>query len=157
MLLSILAILVLIASFSMVACSKSNDEEGLSSDNNPQLSREESDYDDPSFINEEEDATLITISHKEEDFYGTWETKSEKAEYMYGNVKLKINDDHTWSGNITGEKLKGKWTAVDTGIIIKDADGLIYWNLFFVSDGSLMFKDLDVEDSAALVLKQTKK
>ena len=114
----------------------------------------DSDFDDPAFENEMDGAELVVVPHKEKDFYGKWATASQQAEYLFGNVELKIDKDGSWSGNITDEKFKGKWQYTDSGLRIKDKEGIINWELFFVEDGSLMFKDLDDPDLTPLVLKK---
>ena len=72
---------------------------------------------------------------------------------MFGNVDLVINEDGTWTGNIVEEDFSGTWEYVDSSLNITSSDNLIKWNLFYVEDGSLMFKDLDDPDLAPLVLK----
>lgn len=115
----------------------------------------DNDFDNPDYADEEDEAVVIAVQHNEEDFYGRWSVKSDKAEYLYGNVDLKIRDDHTWSGNITEEDFHGKWQAGSNGIIIKDTEGIIHWNLYFTSNGQLVFKDMDDPDTTPLVLIRT--
>lgn len=118
--------------------------------------QEKDDSDDPAYDNEMDGAELVTVPHDEEDYYGKWKATSQQSEYLFGNVDLKINEDGSWSGNITEENFKGKWRYVKSGLQIKDSEGLINWELFFVADGNLMFKDLDDPDLTPLVLKKQK-
>lgn len=103
----------------------------------------ESDFNNPTYSKEQEGASLVTKPHDESDFVGTWVAPSDYAEYLFGNVTLKIYQSRTWSGVITDEKFNGTWRPDDKGITIEDTQGLIKWNLFFVDDGTLMFSDTD--------------
>jgi len=69
---------------------------------------------------EEQDGAEIQF--KKEDtstFVGEWVATSDMAMQLYGNVDITINDDHTWSGNITDEDFSGKWVESGDGIEIK--------------------------------------
>ena len=152
-LLSVFLILLLsLSAFAFTSCSLFGGED----ERDDSYSTEETlpDLDDPALVNEEDGAEPVTVTHDEEDFVGKWSATSEHAQFLFGNVDLKINEDGTWSGNITEEKFSGKWHYNGTGITIKDNGGLINFNLFFVQDGTLMFKDNDDPDMAPLVLKK---
>ena len=114
----------------------------------------QNDFDNPDFQYEQEGAEIKPVEHKEKDFMGTWQTGSDYAEYLYGNVKLVISSDHTWSGNITNEPFSGKWVKNRDGINIKsDEAGIINWNLFFVNDNTLMFTDMDDRETSLVLQK----
>ena len=148
-----LVILIGISSLSLISCSRDEEESTPEADGlKRQMKREENDFDDSAYDNEEDGVDLNPIQHKEEDFIGTWNAPSDRAQYLYGNVNLKIKDDGTWSGKITDEKFSGKWKYNGTGITIKDNEGIINWQLFYNADGTLMFKDMD-EPEDAIVLK----
>ena len=147
----ILCMLVQIACFT--ACSKDEEASDPVSDSlKREMKIDDNDFEDPAFDNEIEGAEITTIPRKEDAFIGTWEAPSDKAAYLYGNVNLKINDDHTWSGNITNESFQGKWMAYQSGIVIKDNEGFINWRLYYTSDGTLMFSEVK-DPEIALVLK----
>ena len=112
------------------------------------------DFDNPDFQYEQDGAEIKPVEHKEKDFMGTWQTGSDYAEYLYGNVKLVISSDHTWSGNITEEQFTGTWVRNKDGINIKsDEAGIINWNLFFVNDNTLMFTDMDDRETSLVLQK----
>ena len=114
--------------------------------------RTDNDFDKPEYRNEEEGRKLVTIPHDEEDYVGIWDATSDYAQYLYGNVNIRINEDHTWSGNITGEDFRGKWRHNGSFVIIKDGDDIINWKLYFVTDGSLMFTNLDKPEIALTLM-----
>lgn len=153
-LLSIFLILMLAASaFALTACG-GNDDEGAGGGGSYSTEDTGADYDDPALANEEDGAEPVSMPHDEKDFVGKWSATSEHAQFLFGNVDLKINEDGSWTGNITEEDFHGKWKYDGTGIIIKSSDKLINYSLFFVTDGSLMFNDNDDPDMTPLVLKK---
>ena len=82
------------------------------------------------------------LSYKKEDpskFVGEWEATSDQASHLYGNVNIKINDDHTWTANITDEDVTGKWEETKTGIKLKSD----YWNY-----------DLDFDEGGNLIMTE---
>lgn len=113
----------------------------------------ETDFDDPSLDYEQDGAEPVAVDRDEKDFIGNWEGKSERVEYLFGNVNLSIKEDGTWKGNVTEEKLRGKWHYTGSSIIIKDTDDLINWELYYTADGVLLFKDLE-EPEDSFVLKK---
>lgn len=145
----ILAACLLLAGTALTACSTPG---GPSPDPAP-IPSSGNDLGDPSFANEEEGVELKTEPHDESDFIGHWSAKSDRAEYLYGNVDLSIYEDHTWDGNVTEEDVEGTWTPGKSGIVIKDKEGMVNFRLYFVSDGTLMFKDLNDPGEGSLVLK----
>ena len=150
---SLLLCVCMVFSFTFSACFGSDDDETVGEKLKRPLAQEpKSDFDDPAYENEQDGAEIVPTAHEEEDFIGKWKATSDYAEYMYGNVSLTINSDHTWKGNITDENFSGKWSAGNPGIFIRDTGGIIEWNLFFVADGNLVFKNLDDPD-VTIVLK----
>lgn len=149
-------LLSIILAFSLMfatACSKDDDEEF--EDAEMPMSEEivEDEAEDPVLDKEVEDATIVSRTATEDEFYGTWSAISEKAEYLYGNIDLKINEDKTWKGNVTEISLKGKWKPYQGGIRIKDSDGLIDWKLYFTMDNVMLMEDLE-DPGNPIVLKK---
>lgn len=136
---------ILIVVFLMSGCSLlgGGEESEGSEQSNTQIEKKETDFDNPDYLAEQDGAKIVSVSHPEEDFIGKWEARSDYSEYLYGNVSLTINSNHTWNGNITNENFAGKWAVGKPGIFIKDTEGIIEWNLFFIDDGNLVFKNLD--------------
>ena len=137
----------------MVSCGKDEEEAPEAGRLASELKEDDKIVDDPALENEVEDAVILPIKHDEEDFIGNWRAVSEQAEYLYGKVYLKINEDGTWKGSVTDEPLKGKWKTYDQGIAIKDDQGLVYWKLYYGADGVLMFQDIEDPDVGPIVLK----
>lgn len=153
---------LIFSSMVLASCKKGEEEEATSEADFEEIYEEELDTDseefedmdsDPAYENEMDGAEPVMVAHEEKDFYGTWSARSERAHYVFGNVDLVINEDGTWTGNIVEEDFSGTWEYVDSSLNITSSDNLIKWNLFYVEDGSLMFKDLDDPDLAPLVLK----
>lgn len=113
---------------------------------------EKSDFDDPAYRNEEDGAEVKEVQRDEKDFIGSWSATSERAKYNFGNVDLTIKEDHTWAGNIIEDNYRGRWDYKGGVIEIKDSEGLIDYELFYASDGTLMFRDLE-DPEFAYVLK----
>lgn len=136
------------------SCSKDSDadDDPVSESLKREMRVEDNDFEDPALDNEIEGAEITTLPREEDSFVGTWVAPSDKAAYLYGNVNLKINEDHTWSGNITDESFHGKWLPYQSGILVQDSEGVINWRLFYVTDGTLMFSEVKDPD-IALVLK----
>lgn len=152
---SLFLVCLLISSAALLSSCKKEEEEkpsGVSTGLKQQM-KESEDFEDPAYKNEEDTAVLVNTPHPEEDYIGKWTASSDHAEWLYGNVNLKINDDHTWSGNITDESYSGRWTYTNQGVVIKDTKGYINWKLYFVADGSLVFEDND-QPGTAIVLKK---
>lgn len=150
-----LIFLLITGALMFTACSKANDNNSGDTEAEEMAEEEFVEYDDdPVLDNESDEAELTLVGHEEKDFYGSWSATSEQAHYLFGNVDLVINEDGTWSGNIVEEDFSGKWTYEDSTLMIKSSDELINWQLFFVEDGSLMFKDLDDPDLTPLVLRR---
>ena len=147
------AIIVLLCLL-LTACSVTEGEVdpsgGGTAQNNQQNTR--NDFDNPDYENEEDGVEAAPVQKDEDSFVGSWHAPSDKAEYLYGNVNLTISEDHTWTGNITGENFNGHWQSSGSGIVIKSNDGVIDWSLYFTSGDTLMFSDNDMPEKT-LVLK----
>ena len=110
-----MVIAALVAALLMTGCSlteTSIDDDivpGSGGSGGQKSTKKVSDFDNPEFENEQDGANPVPEKHKEKDFVGKWATASDYAYYLYGNVTLVINSDHTWSGSITGESFSGKW------------------------------------------------
>lgn len=91
---------------------------------------------------------VVKVDIPNDNFYGTWTGDSDKAEYLYGSLKITINGDGTWTGNITGEKLHGTWTEEDFGIHLHDE--VLEWeaNLFYTDKNNFVLS----EDGMKIVL-----
>lgn len=152
---SLVILMIVVSSLTLISCRKddSADDRPESAGLKQQMRPANNDFDDPSLDNEIEGAEITPVDHDEMDFVGSWYAPSDKAEYLYGNVNLKINEDHTWSGNITEEKFQGRWRAGGTGILIQDSNHLINWQLFFDADGTMMFNEVR-DPEICLVLKR---
>lgn len=56
------------------------------------------------------------MNNDKESFYGTWVATSDKAEYLYGNLEITINEDGSFTGNVTQEDFSGTWEKAENGI-----------------------------------------
>lgn len=148
--------LMISASLMFTACDLfGTDDDSDADSGSPGVVREQpDDFDDPAYDNEADEAELVEMPHEKDDYIGSWSARSEQAQYLFGNVDLKIYKDGKWNGNITEEAFSGKWRYTNSAVIITDSEGIIRWRLFFVADGSLMFEDLDDPDLTPLVLKK---
>ena len=156
----LLALILTLALTLMVSCSKEYEEDiggGDTGQDTEAVNDIESDEvseaveRDPALDKEIEGAKIRQKKSKPEKFYGSWKASSEKAEFLYGNVDLHINEDGTWTGNVTEIDLEGKWTPSGKGINIKDTEGLIDWNLFLTTDGTMMFEDNEDPDNPVVL------
>ena len=131
-----------------------DEEDTVESENlKRQMNIEDNDFENPTYQYEEDGAEPMTVPHDENDYIGLWTATSNRSEYLWGNVDLKINEDGTWKGNITEETFTGKWVYTKKDVIIKDKEGFIYWRLFFADDGNLMFENME-EPGDPLVLER---
>lgn len=135
---------------SLTACSR--DVSSESQDNDPGVQQEE--LDEGGYIEEDEEAEINKVKTDLSVFYGTWTALSEKAQYMYGNVDLIVNEDKTWSADITGEKLKGTWT--DEGDYIHMANKLFSFDLALTEGGNIVMIE-KLSDGEDLVTVLTRK
>ena len=103
------------------------------------------------FHQEEVDgAEIEKIKSDPEDFVGKWVGTSDRAVLLYGNVELDIKSDHTWTGNITDEKLKGTWK--DKGGYLHMKNDLFSFDLVFDKPGNLLLVESDGENEIYTVL-----
>ena len=105
------------------------------------------------FDQEEDDAKLAFIERDPSDFYGSWTATSDKAIYLYGNIDITVKQDGTWTGNITGEKLGGKWEQV--GDRLHMDNDLFSFDLAFESSGELIL--IETGDDYSFNTVMTKK
>lgn len=105
------------------------------------------------FDQEEDDAKLAFIERNPSDFYGSWTATSDKAIYLYGNIDITVKQDGTWTGNITGEKLGGKWEQV--GDRLHMDNDLFSFDLAFESSGELIL--IETGDDYSFNTVMTKK
>ena len=105
------------------------------------------------FDQEEENAKLAFIERDPSAFYGSWTATSDKAIYLYGNIDITVKQDGTWTGNITGEKLGGKWEQV--GDRLHMDNDLFSFDLAFESSGELIL--IETGDDYSFNTVMTKK
>ena len=128
------------------ACSKKEDEssapassdvyesaEGLVDENGDPVERETEGI---VFDEEDDEAELEYVQRDPSDFIGEWTATSDKATYLYGNIDITVNADGTWSGDITGEQLGGKWEQEGDRLHMNDE--LFSFDLAFESSGKLI-------------------
>lgn len=137
-----LALLIALTAGVLTACVTEGEVERESAGNGQQKTGK-TDFDDPAYRNEEDGAEVKEVQRDEKDFIGSWSATSERAKYNFGNVDLTIKEDHTWAGNIIEDNYRGRWDYKGGVIEIKDSEGLIDYELFYASDGTLMFRDLE--------------
>lgn len=84
---------------------------------------------------------VVKVDVPNKDFYGTWTGDSDKAEYLYGSLEITINEDGSWTGDITGEKLHGTWTEEDFGIHLHDE--VLEWesDLFYTDKDNFVLSE----------------
>ena len=147
--LSILLIFTIILTMGLftTACSKDDEDANANSNSSLDLDAEDSEDDaDPdlkenpskgiSYDEENDEAVIKRTKSDSTRYFGSWTALSDKAEYLYGNIDIKINEDGTWSGDITGEKLKGKWT--NKGDHLHMQNELFSFDLTFDTSGNLV-------------------
>ena len=104
--------------FGLAACGSSNDNSG---------------DEDVDYTTSAEQASLAKkaeeMNKEEDNFYGRWVATSERAEYLYGNLEITVNEDGTFTGNVTEEDFSGTWEKVDKGIEFKSE--LLSGKLYF--------------------------
>jgi len=151
----ILAALLIITCF--VSCSDSGSAN--SNTNSDEITQDE-DSDEDSDADSEEDflesdndifyeeeadgAEIEKVKTDLSEFYGTWVSTSAQAEYFYGNIEITVNEDGTWSGNITGEDLNGKWT--DKGDYLRLESDLFSFDLAYSDTGKLIMIEEDADE-----------
>ena len=99
---------------------------------------------------EDDEVSVTKVKRDKSDFYGSWEAKSDRAKYLYGNIDIKVNESGTWSGDITGEKLNGIWEYHSDYMHMNN--DLFSFDLAFDKSGNLVLIDTDSEDEINIVL-----
>jgi hypothetical protein len=107
------------------------------------------------FEEEAEGAKLTFKSSSKEDFYGSWESTSGHSIYMYGNIDLKITADGSWTGNVAGEDISGKWTFEDPTLTLSSE--LFNATLSFTKDGKLILQEIREDSDEPINTVLTKK
>lgn len=117
-----------------------DDEDDMDMSALDKIIEEESDIDnDVSFDEEISGADLVFRKASEEDFIGTWVATSGQAEFMYGNVKIKVLPLHRWTANIAEEDFEGKWEFEDDSCYLKSE--YVNLKLSFTRDGKLVMQE----------------
>ena len=88
------------------------------------------------FEEENENAKIEEVKTPVDKYYGKWAAPSDRAIYLYGNVELQINEDGTWTGTITDEKISGKWK--EEGNRIHMTSDVFNFDLVFEKSGKLI-------------------
>lgn len=84
---------------------------------------------------------VIKVDIPTKHFIGTWTADSGQAEHLYGNLEITLNDDNTWTGNVTGEKLYGTWEERDFGVHLYDEVELWECDLFYTDKGNFVLNE----------------
>lgn len=153
---AVLALSVVFSAAVFSGCSLFGDDEEdtVESENlKRQMNIEDNDFENPKYDVEDDGAEPVYVKHDKEDFVGNWVATSNRAEYSWGNVNLKIMEGGKWKGNITEEDMHGKWTPYGKGVLLKDSDELINWTLYFTAEGTLVFEDNE-DPGDAIVLEK---
>lgn len=99
-------------------------------------------------IDEEDGDDFKTINIDTSKFYGSWVGNTERAKFMYGNLEITINEDGTWTGNITDESIEGTWEKTNNGLKLKS--DIIPFNFVYSSNGNYVLQEED--DAVRVVL-----
>ena len=121
----ILSIVLVFTLFVSVSCKKKatqedydqvvplEDTEGIDSETGINLLPEGNGV---SFAEEGDTADLHYTKKDASEFIGEWVAPSDMAAHLYGNLDLTVNEDHTWTANITEEDYNGTWEESKTGL-----------------------------------------
>lgn len=104
-----------------------------------------------SYDQEVEGAEIKKMPSDSSSFIGSWTAPSDKAAYLYGNIDITIKEDGTWTGNITGETMSGKWKDGGDSILVQN--DLINYQLVKDSSGKVVLVDPRRELNTVLVRK----
>ena len=74
---------------------------------------------------------------------------------MYGNIDLKITADGSWTGNVAGEDISGKWTFEDPTLTLSSE--LFNATLSFTKDGKLILQEIREDSDEPINTVLTKK
>ena len=147
----LLSLLILILSLSMLSACKATIGSGTGNLGADEVEESDSPMDkqtESQFVDEDEESELSTKKMDGSFFVGTWVAESEKAEFMYGNVTITINEDGTWDGNITDEEIHGTWTRSGDGIRL-DSE-VIPFNMVYTKNNNVVLQETD--DAVRIVL-----
>lgn len=73
----------------------------------------------------------------DQSFYGDWIADSEKAQSLFGDLKISFNEDGTYSAVVTGESISGTWTRDKDTITTTDPDEILPCTFTYTEDGNL--------------------
>ena len=134
---------VLVFSMTLTGCGK---DEKAEDSTKAETTQEASDEDVIPTLSPEEMKEAAELKEKaqemntqQDNFYGRWVATSEKAKYLYGNLEITINEDGTFTGNVTDEDFDGVWEKTDKGIRF-DSE-LLSGELFFGDRCKLVIYD----------------
>ena len=105
------------------------------------------------FKEEDDDAHLAFVGKDVEDYVGSWTATSDKAIYLYGNLDVTVNADGTWTGNVTGENIGGKWEQVGDRLHMDNE--LFSFDMAYESSGKMIL--IETGDEANFNTVMTKK
>lgn len=130
-----IALLAFIMIFSFAACgSDSGDAENEPVEDAEVVELPESD--DVLYAEEAEGFVIERVETDPAAYVGTWESNSNNAVLLYGNVRITVNADGTWTGNISEEDLSGKWE--DKGTYLHMDNEMFSFDLAFDEAGTLV-------------------
>lgn len=135
---------------SFAACGAS-DKETASTDNNNNnagTSTKQVSQEDLEGAEKASEDGVIKIDVPTRNFMGTWTAESAKAEYLFGNLTITLNDDNTWTGVVTDENLYGTWEEKDFGVHLYDEVELWECDLFYTEKDNFVLN----EDGIKIVL-----
>lgn len=101
---------------------------------------------------EEDGAKIQKVEADSAQFIGTWEGKSFNAVQLYGNLKIKVKANGTWTANITGDELKGTWK--NEGDHLHMTSDAFEFDLAFDRQGNLVMIEGEGEDELHTVLEK---
>lgn len=106
-----------------------------------------------SFDQENDETEVNPVKSDVSKYYGKWTATSDRAQYLYGNVDITINQDGTWGGTITDEKIGGKWK--DFGDHLRLQSKIFSFDVAFDKTGNLIMieKNADGEIDTVLTRK----
>lgn len=130
-----IAILAFIMVFSFAACSSDSDAAENQPEEDVELT-ELAESDDVFYSEEAEGVVVERVKTDPSEFVGSWESNSNNAVLLYGNVSINVNDDGTWTANISGEELSGAWE--DKGNYLHMDNEVFSFDLAFDEAGNLV-------------------
>lgn len=158
-----IAILAFIMVFSFAACKSSDDGAAGDAVEDQIVDVEDvEDGEDLTEMPEGEDvvypeevdgAKIQKVETDSSKYVGTWEGKSFHAVQLYGNLKIKVKSNGTWTANITGEDIKGTWS--DEGDHLHMSSDVFSFDLAFDKQGNLVMFEGEGEDELHTVLEKS--